>query len=63
MIIDVKGTVLTPKNNGQACLGNGEHEGIECCCDECDFMLCCFPEYEKKPTSCEECKNLECPNK
>ena len=63
MIIDVTGTILTPGNHGKDCLGNGEHEGEICCCDECDFMLCCFPEYAKNPTSCEECKHLECPRK
>ena len=29
------------------CLGNGEH-GFECCCDECDYCLFCFPELDKK---------------
>ena len=37
MIIDVTGTELTPGNFGRDCLGNGEHEGVECCCDECDY--------------------------
>ena len=43
--IDPTGTVLTPSPGGKDCLGNGEHPGIECCCDECDFYLDCFPEY------------------
>ena len=29
------------------CLGNGEQE-FECCCDECDYYLLCFPEYDLK---------------
>ena len=28
-----------------ACLGNGE-QGFECCCDECDYYLLCFPECD-----------------
>lgn len=43
--IDVTGTPLTPSFHGKDCLGNGEHDGIECCCDECDWCLACFPEY------------------
>ena len=45
-IIDVTGTELTPSPKGERCLGNGEHEGIECCCDECDYYLECFPDEE-----------------
>ena len=29
------------------CLGNGE-QGFECCCDECDYYLLCFPEFDLK---------------
>lgn len=39
------GTVLTPSYHGKQCQGNGDHPGIECCCDECDYYLICFPEY------------------
>lgn len=50
MVIDITGTVLFPGNNGENCLGNGEHTDkdanlIECCCDECDYYLECFPEF------------------
>lgn len=38
---------LTPSPHGRDCLGNGEHPGIECCCDECDHYLVCFPEYDE----------------
>lgn len=39
-LIDVTGTRLTP-GSFEKCLGNGEHEGIECCCDNCDYFLLC----------------------
>ncbi len=54
--VDVTGTVLTPGNGGQNCLGNGEHAGIECCCDECDFYLCCWDFAED---SCETAEDVE----
>lgn len=48
MIIDITGIILTPGNEGNNCLGNEEHKDkngnlIECCCDECDYYLECFP--------------------
>ena len=60
MIIDVTGVVLTPGNGGRDCLGNGEHPGIECCCDECDYMLCCLAESEE---DCLNCRNEGCSGK
>ena len=42
MVIDVTDVELTPGNPAD-CLGNGE-QGFECCCDECDYLLLCFPE-------------------
>ena len=45
-VIDVTGIELTP-GNPAVCLGNGE-QGFECCCDECDYFLRCFPEYDIK---------------
>ena len=50
MFIDITGVELNPGENGRKCKGNGEsydEDGtlIECCCDECDFFLECFPEY------------------
>ena len=44
-LMDPTGTVLTPSLHGEKCAGNGEHPGIECCCDECDFYLACFPDW------------------
>lgn len=38
---------LTPSHHGENCLGNGEHPGIECQCDECPHYLTCFPEWEE----------------
>lgn len=45
-VIDVTGVELTP-GEAAVCLGNGE-QGFECCCDECDYFLLCFPEYDPK---------------
>lgn len=39
------GIVLTPSYQGEECQGNGDHPGMECCCDECDYYLICFPEF------------------
>lgn len=44
-IIDTTGTPLTPSEQGKNCFGNGEHPEYECCCDECDFFLECFPQF------------------
>ena len=43
-IIDITGIELMP-GEPTACLGNGE-QGFECCCDECDYYLICFPEFD-----------------
>ncbi len=66
MIIDVTGIELTPGNRGKDCLGNGTHfdedgELVECCCDECDYMKCCFVEYQVE--KCSTCHVSECPRK
>ena len=45
-VIDVTGIELTP-GEPDACLGNGE-QGFECCCDESDYYLLCFPEFDRK---------------
>ena len=52
-IIDVTGIKLTPGNEGKNCLGNGKHYDendnlIECCCDECDYIIKCLTEEEKE---------------
>ena len=43
-IIDITGVELMP-GKPAVCLGNGE-QGFECCCDECDYFLLCFPEFD-----------------
>ena len=40
-ILDITGVELVP-GDPAVCLGNGKH-GFECCCDECDYFLLCFP--------------------
>ena len=45
-IIDITGIELVP-GDPTVCPGNGEQE-FECCCDECDFLLLCFPKYDSK---------------
>ena len=62
MIIDVTGIELTPGNNGEDCKGNGkrfDENGnlIECCCDECDYLLCCATDV----INCSECTDTACP--
>lgn len=59
MIVDVTGTILVPGNRGRDCPGNGRHEGIACCCDECDYMLCCIDDHSEK--QCPVCKDAHCP--
>ena len=59
MIIDITGIELTPGNHWKDCLGNDEHcneegDSIECCCDECDYMMCCVS------NECISCKDLDC---
>ncbi len=45
-VIDISSVELTP-GEPATCLGNGER-GFECCCDECDYYLLCFPEFDPK---------------
>ena len=59
MIVDCTGTVLTPGANGLDWLGNGMHDGVECCCDECDYLQCCLEDHKTK--ICQTCRNAECP--
>jgi len=43
-ITDITDIELMP-GEPKACLGNGE-QGFECYCDECDYFLLCFPEFD-----------------
>ena len=45
-VIDITGLELTP-GKPAVCLGNGE-QGFECCCDECDYYLLCFSEFNSE---------------
>lgn len=45
-IIDITGTPLTPSIQGWRCLGNGNHKEYEICCENCDYFLKCFPQYD-----------------
>ncbi len=60
--LDVTGVVLTPSYHGKDCKGNGLHKDehgnvIECCCDECDFLICCNCDEDY----CDMCEDEECP--
>lgn len=52
-IIDVTGTPLIPGKQGRDCPGNGEHPEYECCCDECEYYLYCFEEWDSESTEKE----------
>ncbi len=59
MIIDVTGIELTPGMRGEHCQGNGMYNKFICCCDECNYQMCCLdPAPEDK---CLECFDEECP--
>lgn len=42
-IKDPSGAILHP-GEPKTCEGNGQHG--ECCCDECDYFLLCFPQFD-----------------
>jgi len=54
-VIDITGTELSP-GEPDVCLGNGE-QGFECCCDECDYCLLCFPEIDPNSKAKNNSKN------
>ncbi len=45
-VTDITGIELIPREP-TVCLGNGE-QNRECCCDECNYYLLCFPEFAPK---------------
>ena len=59
MIMDITGTILIPGNTGKDCPGNGLDPEVECCCNECDYMLCCY--VWNYPKECAGCKDPDCP--
>lgn len=38
--------ILTPSFHGEQCRHNGENSDYETACDECDYYLMCFPDWE-----------------
>ena len=38
---------LAPSHHGEQCPGNGKNKKIECCCDECNYFLLCFPDWRE----------------
>ena len=60
MVIDHTGIRLTPGNSGKDCVGNGSHKEVECCCEECDYLLCCSEYFD--PLECLECDDAQCPH-
>jgi len=65
MIIDITGIELIPGNRGRYCYGNGQHydgDGnvLECCCDECDYMMCCLDDHDMN--ECKSCVDKNCPH-
>ena len=42
--------LLVPSRHGERCPSTGEHPGIECRCDECDWYLKCFPDWKEHTT-------------
>jgi hypothetical protein len=59
MISDITGIVLIPGNCGKDCPGSWELAGYDCCCDECDYMLCCLESHDAQ--ECLKCSDRECP--
>jgi len=55
-ITDITGVELAP-GEPDACLGNGDRE-FECCCDECDYFLLCFPEFDPENKEAGNIKGL-----
>ena len=52
---------LWPGRRGERCPGNGKTKGIECLCDECDFMLCCLDTHDD--AECINCTTPNCPRR
>ena len=66
MILDVTGIQLIPGNKGADGPGNGEYIDssgriVECCCDECDYMMCCSEIHREEV--CNICTDYACPRK
>ena len=46
--------ILTPSFHGEKCRHNGENADYGIACDECDYFLICFPEWEEEFAKTEE---------
>ena len=42
------GIVLVPSFHGEDCPGSGDRFPLDCCCDECDYFLCRFPDWDRQ---------------
>ncbi len=65
MIIDGTGVEIIPGERGVHCPGNGNKKDsqgkpIECCCEECDYYMCCSESHQKE--ECESCFDEYCPH-
>jgi len=56
MIIDITGIELIPGKQSKYFPGN---KGDICCCDECDYLLCCTTKHNI--IRCIACESEECP--
>ena len=54
-LMDIADVELMP-GEPTVCLGNGK-QGFECCCDECDYYLLCFPEFDSQKENVTEDKD------
>jgi len=59
VIVDVTGIQLIPGEQGRDCPGSGNDTALECCCDECDYLLCCMEEHDE--AECLVCADIHCP--
>ena len=64
MIVDESGLMLVPGNRGKDCPGNGGTMDacgrlMECCCDECDDLMCCMAMPGEE--GCGSCDDARCP--
>ena len=46
--------ILTPSFHGEKCRHNGENPDYDIACDERDYFLICFPEWEEEFAKTEE---------
>lgn len=60
MIIDANGIILIPGDCGKNCPGSWEFAGLDCCCNECDYMMCCMKTHNSE--ECITCNDKDCPH-